>query len=149
MADGVRVLYAARRAPGERDRLAAVLGARLGVPARVTAEALDVERAYDASRRQYNASALMAQVTELARRAGEKCIAVVDVDLFIPVLTFVFGQAALRGDAGVVSTHRLANEFYGMPGNEALLRQRVEKEILQIDRATLYNKIEKYGLRKP
>jgi archaemetzincin len=35
---------------------------------------------------------------------------VTDVDLFIPVLTFVFGEATLDGDVAVVSTARLADE---------------------------------------
>jgi archaemetzincin len=127
---GVRILDAIRHGPADRERLAHAVRARFGVPVACFPEALDLEDAYDASRRQYNAAALVAQVAAAAELSGDKCIAVVEVDLFIPVLTFVFGQAGLGGAAGVVSTHRLANEFYGMPRDEARLAERLEKEIV-------------------
>jgi archaemetzincin len=50
------------------------------------------------------------------------------VDLFIPVLTFVFGQAQLDGPGAVVSTYRLRSEFYGLPGDEGMLVERAIKE---------------------
>jgi archaemetzincin len=126
----VRILSAHRQTAGERDGLAALVGSRFGVAARCLPAELDLARAHDASRRQYNAAALMAQVADLAGAAGDKCIAVVDVDLFIPVLTFVFGQAVLGGAAGVISTHRLANEFYGLPRDDRVFRERIEKEVV-------------------
>jgi len=62
--------------------------------------------------------------------SDEKRIAVVGVDLFIPVLTFVFGEAQLNGIAAVVSYLRLENPFYGMPRNESLTWKRLQKEII-------------------
>jgi archaemetzincin len=53
---------------------------------------------------------------------------VTTLDLFIPILTFVFGEAQLRGPCALVSLHRLREEFYGLPGNDALLRARLVKE---------------------
>jgi archaemetzincin len=52
------------------------------------------------------------------------------VDLFIPVLTFVFGQSQLDGPAAIASTYRLHSEFYGLRANEAVLRDRTVKEAL-------------------
>jgi len=127
---GVRILDAARLGAAERERLGPRIGARFGVPVCCAADPFDVEAAYDGARRQYNAGVLMAAAAERAAAGGERCLAVVAVDLFVPVLTFVFGQAALGGDAGVVSLHRLANEFYGLPRDDALLRRRLEKEIV-------------------
>jgi archaemetzincin len=51
-------------------------------------------------------------------------------DLFIPVLTFVFGQAQLGGRLGVVSLARLKQEFYGLPENRDVFLQRAAKEAL-------------------
>ncbi len=102
----------------------------MNVPVRVVAEPLDLERAFDGSRRQYNATALLAQVAAFAAAGGDLCLAVVDVDLFVPVLTFVFGQAMLDGNAGIVSTYRLANPFYGLARDDTLLDRRVEKEVV-------------------
>jgi archaemetzincin len=130
MPGGVLILDAARLGAAERERLAPLVGARFGVPVRCGNEPLDVESAFDGARRQYNAAVLMAAAAERAAASGEKCLVVAAVDLFVPVLTFVFGQAALGGDAGVVSIHRLANEFYGMPRDDALLRRRLEKEVV-------------------
>jgi len=48
--------------------------------------------------------------------------------LFVPVLTFVFGEAQLAGNCAVVSLHRLREEVYGMPPNPALLAERLFKE---------------------
>ncbi len=40
----------------------------------------------------------------------------------------MFGQAQLAGPGALISTHRLRNEFYGLPGDEGLLLQRTIKE---------------------
>ena len=50
------------------------------------------------------------------------------MDLFIPVLTYVFGEAQLDGRAAVVSTYRLDNQIYGLPPDRDLLFQRLVKE---------------------
>lgn len=92
--------------------------------------ALDLARAYDVSRKQVNSTALLAQILEAGADPLLKRLAIVDADLFIPVLTFVFGEAQLSGTAAVVSTHRLSNQFYGLPRNDVLMRERLGKEIV-------------------
>ena len=57
-----------------------------------------------------------------------RVLAVTDCDLFVPVLTFVFGEAQLDGNCALVSTARLREEHYGMPPREDLLRERLVKE---------------------
>jgi len=91
---------------------------------------LDLARAYDSSRLQNNSTALLAQILERDRDSSHKRVAVVDVDLFIPILTFVFGEAQLGGRAAIVSTRRLSNQFYGLPPDPRLLLERLEKEIV-------------------
>ena len=44
-----------------------------------------------------------------------RVLGVTACDLFVPVLTFVFGEAQLDGNCAVVSTARLQEEFYGLP----------------------------------
>ena len=53
-----------------------------------------------------------------------------DVDLYIPILTFVFGQAQLGGGAAVISATRLRQEFYGLPADPAVAGERAAKETL-------------------
>lgn len=91
---------------------------------------LNLNRAFDSSRGQYNSTALLAQILNSYQSSNEKKIAIVDVDLYIPVLTYVFGEAQLEGAAAIVSLHRLSNQFYGLPRDDKLMVQRLEKEII-------------------
>lgn len=92
------------------------------------APGFDPERAFDASRNQYCSSVLLSQLLEEHQGHDGKILAVTSVDLFVPVLTFVFGEAQLDGQAAIVSSHRLNEEFYGLPSNQILFRQRLVKE---------------------
>ncbi len=50
------------------------------------------------------------------------------VDLYIPILTFVFGEAQMSGPGAVLSSHRLRQDFYGLPSDPELFRSRLTKE---------------------
>jgi archaemetzincin len=91
---------------------------------------MDVSDFYDPARRQYNANELLKQID--GNYAGEegKIIGLFNVDLFIPIFTYIFGQAILGGHCGIVSVFRLNNERYGMPADDAQLLERSAKEIL-------------------
>ena len=83
--------------------------------------------AWDARRRQHETGRILKWLA--SRHTGAaKVLGLTDVDLFIPILTFVFGEAQLGGRAAVVSTARLA------PGNGLragrLLAERLRKEAL-------------------
>lgn len=91
----------------------------------------DLRNVFDPSRGQYHSSGVLKQMLDDLAAHGDpedKLISVVDVDLFIPVLTFVYGEAQLNGRCAVVSTFRLRNELYGLPVDEGLFRARIEKE---------------------
>lgn len=60
----------------------------------------------------------------------EILVGVTDVDLYIPILSFVFGEAQLGGHIAVVSYHRLHQQFYGLPRDDSLLRERLVKEAI-------------------
>jgi archaemetzincin len=55
-------------------------------------------------------------------------LGVTEHDLYIPILTFVFGEAQLEARGALVSLHRLRQEFYGLPADSQLLAQRLLKE---------------------
>lgn len=88
------------------------------------------EEAYHQRRRQYLASLFLTALCELpAEATGEsKLLAVTTLDLYVPELNFVFGQAQRGGRAAVVSVARLDPRFFGAPADEALLRHRLKKE---------------------
>ena len=86
--------------------------------------------AFDAAREQYNSSRLLTELVAFRPADAFRIIGVTTLDLFIPILTFVFGEAQLHGPAAIVSTHRLRNEYYGLARNETLLQDRLEKEAI-------------------
>jgi archaemetzincin len=61
----------------------------------------------DVSRGQHSSRTMLAWLAERQPTSCVKLLGVTDVDLFIPVLTFVFGEAQLGGGASVVSIARL------------------------------------------
>jgi len=88
------------------------------------------EGAYDESRSQYQSVEFMKAVARCKPSDAARILGVTEVDLAIPMLTFVFGQAQLDGPVAVLSLCRLRQEFYGLAGEEGLLRERVVKEVL-------------------
>ena len=86
--------------------------------------------ALDASRNQYNSLEILDWLESRFPRPDEWIFGITNIDLTIPVLTFVFGQARLDGRSAVISTTRLCEEFYGIPADRMLLMSRVEKEVV-------------------
>jgi archaemetzincin len=86
--------------------------------------------AFDSKAGQYSSSLIVKEL--VARRPGDaaRLFAVTEKDLFIPMLTFVFGQAQLDGSVAIISLARLRQEFYHLPPNRALLTARSIKETL-------------------
>jgi archaemetzincin len=89
---------------------------------------INLKGVFDPSREQYNSSLILQQLIMKPPLDAEKILGVLDVDLFIPILTFVFGEAQLKGTGAVVSNHRLNNLFYGLPENRELTTDRLLKE---------------------
>ncbi|MBU2226246.1 MAG: archaemetzincin family Zn-dependent metalloprotease [Proteobacteria bacterium] len=89
---------------------------------------INLKEAFDPNRGQYNSSLILRQLIMKPPRDAEKILAVLDVDLFIPILTFVFGEAQLKGIGAVVSTRRLHNRFYGLPEDAEVTTDRLLKE---------------------
>jgi archaemetzincin len=95
---------------------------------RVRPDALDVSFAHDIRRGQYHSTAILQALQPLANHS--RLLAVTSLDLFVPILTYVFGEAQLEGNCAVVSLHRLREEAYGMPPNPPLLQERLVKEAI-------------------
>jgi archaemetzincin len=81
--------------------------------------------AFDPRRRQHASGAILRWLLEAGPGAG-KVLGVTDRDLFIPILTYVFGEAQLGGRAAVVSTARLVEDVE-LVGPQ-LLVERLAKE---------------------
>ena len=128
----MKYLYVAASEEVEPEALAAVtrrVAAEFAYPVR-SLELGSVEFAFDADRRQYGSIPLLDLLLRRCPRDAAKVLAVTERDLFIPVLTFVFGQAQLGGRVGVVSFARLRQEFYGLAANREIFLERAYKEAL-------------------
>jgi archaemetzincin len=104
--------------------LAEVFGSRCEI---LRAEAAPA-RAFNVSRQQYSSTEILAGLAGRAIPKASRLVAVTPSDLYVPVLTFVFGEAQLEGPCAVVSTCRLRQEFYGLPADASLERRRLLKE---------------------
>lgn len=89
---------------------------------------LDGSFAFNLSRNQYGSTPLISSLLERFEDFSGKVLGVTSGDLFVPVLTYVFGEAQLDGKVAVVSAHRLRDEYYGLPANPDLLHLRLVKE---------------------
>lgn len=89
-----------------------------------------VEFAHDPCRKQYRSMDVLEMLVRQSPGDALKLLAVTERDLFVPVLTFVFGQAQLGGRVALMSLARLRQEFYGLPTNGELLLARAAKEAL-------------------
>jgi len=86
--------------------------------------------AFEPRRNQYLSKKILARIAEEKSVDFDKLVAITEVDLCTPVLSFVFGEAQLAGRAAIVSFNRLRQEFYHLPSNPELLAERLIKEVI-------------------
>ena len=128
----MRYLYVGATAETGRETPAAIAGflaGQLGLPVREIALP-SVDFAFDVRRDQWGSILVLEMVHRLCPADAVKLLAVTEHDLFIPVLTFVFGHAQLGGRAAVISLARLRQEFYGLAPDRQILLDRAFKEAL-------------------
>lgn len=106
------------------------LSRRVPVPCRVAAEPLAAERERLPGREQTDADLVLAHLEAHANGAPAAVVGVTDLDLAIPIFTFVFGRARELGRAALVSVARLDPGFYGLPPDGEVRLQRTVLEIL-------------------
>ena len=88
------------------------------------------KEAYAKARQQYRSDIILRAVHNYAEaHSSFDCVlGIADVDLFVPRLNFVFGEAEILGRAAVVSLWRLRPEFYGSRPDNQILVERGTKE---------------------
>jgi archaemetzincin len=102
------------------DTTCVVFGARL--PLR--------EAAFDKKRKQYLSRVILSEIQAYAVKnpVFNRILGVVDADVFVPELNFVFGEAECPGKAALISLWRLKPEFYGDAPDMELFINRAVKE---------------------
>lgn len=99
---------------------------------RVTVQAVevDLEQAYDLDRDQYHSTDLLGQLADHAPQDADCVAALADIDLYVPVLTYVFGEAQLGGRLAIVSTFRLREPWRERGASEGLVQRRIMKTLM-------------------
>ncbi|MBU2646473.1 archaemetzincin family Zn-dependent metalloprotease [bacterium] len=108
--------------------VAEAVGVQFGVHTQTKKTLADVEFALDSERNQYHSTRILEALQAYAPEQAGKIVALVQVDLFIPILTHVYGEAQLDGRACMVSSHRLKEDLKTLDLEEELTR-RVIKEV--------------------
>ena len=85
---------------------------------------------FEKKRKQYRSNAILNEIQGYAarKRSLDRVLGVVDADIFVPELNFVFGEAGCLGKAALISLWRLRPEFYGDTPNVMLFFERAVKE---------------------
>jgi len=110
------------------QNLCAAISKILPIPSDILPYEFDPAPSYHAERQQYHSSEMLQRMQALVRPQDWRFLAIADVDLYIPILKYVFGEAQMGGPCAVVSIHRLRQEFYGLAPDVPLLSHRLLKE---------------------
>src|SRR5438270_3500714 len=113
---------------GLLHEVAPYLADAVRVPCEILPYSLDPGVAFHGERRQYHSSEILRRMQDHVRPDTWRLLGVAAADLYIPILTFVFGEAQMGGPCALLSAHRLRQEFYGLPEDKDLLAQRLLKE---------------------
>ena len=103
---------------------------RLDFICKVFSKNKNPDYAYNEGRCQYNSKLILKNLIQNCSNDTFRLIGVTSVDLYAPILKYVFGLAQINGQCSLVSTHRLDPRFYNQPPNQYLLLKRVEKTTL-------------------
>lgn len=86
------------------------------------------EGAYHSRRKQHLSTMFLEVLRSFNREGWDRALGVTEVDLYVPGLNFVFGEADIQGRVSIISLFRLRPERSGYPGDEGLFYQRALKE---------------------
>jgi archaemetzincin len=95
--------------------VAANLQAFFQISTQLLADHPVLNEAYDPHRGQYNCYPILKFLGTQKPKHAVRIVGVADVDLFVPILTHVFGEAEMGGHATVISTYRLDEDEQPVP----------------------------------
>jgi len=93
----------------------------------------DPAYAFDSRTQQYSSTLILKELLKKIPKDAVRVLGITERDLFIPMLSFVFGHAQVNGQAAVISLARLHQEFYRLPADDSTRR---ENRLLFLYRAT-------------
>ncbi|MEP9411705.1 MAG: archaemetzincin family Zn-dependent metalloprotease [Candidatus Brocadia sp.] len=111
------------------DFLQIELTRRLGFHVRVNKADPLPQYAFNPWRNQYHSTKILENLREL-KTDDERILGIIDTDLYVPELNFVFGEAHIADKVCVISLVRLRQEYYGLPKDKNLFLSRTLKEAI-------------------
>jgi archaemetzincin len=89
-----------------------------------------IDKEYNDDRKQYFSTGIISQAVRKSEPFLGKILMLMESDIFVPVFTFLFGEAQLAGKHALVSVCRLHEEFYSGKTDDGLLFERTLKEAM-------------------
>lgn len=89
-----------------------------------------IKNTFSIERNQFLASRILKKIAQYTPSDCLKTLGIIDVDIYTPIFTFIFGQSQFEGRVSLISLHRLKQDFYALPSNNELLIERALKESL-------------------
>ena len=106
------------------------IATRCGLTSRIFTSLATPKYAYNDTRCQYDSKLILKYLIQQCPHDAIRFVGVTPVDLYVPILKFVFGLAQIEGRCAVISTHRLCPRFYDQPSNPDLLLARIDKTVV-------------------
>lgn len=88
------------------------------------------DKTYNDRRKQYNSTRILKSMEKIKHRTDESILGVIDADLYVPGLNFVFGEADVLARIAVIGLPRLRQEYYGLEPDRDLFLLRAAKEAI-------------------
>jgi archaemetzincin len=110
------------------ERIERALASAYRLPVVRLAPLAEPEGAYSPARAQWSATEFLKRLLAERPPRAARLLGITERDLFVPVLSFVYGQAQLEGPVAVVSLARLRPEFHGLRPDEPTLTRRAATE---------------------
>lgn len=91
---------------------------------------INISESYAPERNQYFSTRILSEAIKKTDEYNGKVVLLIQDDLYVPALTFIYGEAQLNGKHSIVSLCRLYEEFYTGRTDDVLLIKRLIKEIM-------------------
>lgn len=112
--------------------LGAMLENQLGLETRVSEPLPLPEGSYNKRRRQYRSDVLLEEMAAAFPDGGGVHLGVTDLDLFIPGLNFIFGQADRKSGVAVISLARLKLDHAGKSDKDLFLLRALKEAVHEL-----------------
>ncbi len=98
-----------------------------GIDVKIAREEHIPQYAFDPKRRQYHSTKILEWLKNIPVM-DTRILGIIDLDLYVSELNFIFGEADVAHGVCIISLVRLRQEFYGLPKKENLFLKRALKE---------------------